>query len=174
MPDIRIAIVMSMLLPSLIFSQESNISETSSNSQNIVHDIDSLSNHKTRFNYSSLIVPSVFLTYGLLAVQNDGLEFLNRRVQEEVLENIDNKTTIDDFTQYTPFVSVYALNLMGINGKNNFKDRTIILGTAYLTMGISVNSLKYLTNEKRPDGSTNNTFPSGHTATAFMGAEFLY
>jgi membrane-associated phospholipid phosphatase len=27
---------------------------------------------------------------------------------------------------------------------------------------------------ERPDGSSNNSFPSGHTANAFMGAEFLY
>jgi len=26
----------------------------------------------------------------------------------------------------------------------------------------------------RPDGSSNNSFPSGHTAFAFMGAEFLW
>lgn len=29
-------------------------------------------------------------------------------------------------------------------------------------------------NEMRPDGTSNNSFPSGHTATAFMGAVFLY
>lgn len=28
--------------------------------------------------------------------------------------------------------------------------------------------------ERRPDSDTRNSFPSGHTATAFMGAEFLY
>lgn len=27
---------------------------------------------------------------------------------------------------------------------------------------------------RRPDGSDARSFPSGHTATAFMGAEFLY
>ena len=26
----------------------------------------------------------------------------------------------------------------------------------------------------RPDGSTYNSFPSGHTATAFVGAEFMH
>ena len=26
---------------------------------------------------------------------------------------------------------------------------------------------------ERPDGSSRNSFPSGHTATAFMGAEFF-
>ena len=41
-------------------------------------------------------------------------------------------------------------------------------------MGATVNILKKTTYEMRPDGSSSNSFPSGHTATAFMGAEFLY
>jgi membrane-associated phospholipid phosphatase len=41
-------------------------------------------------------------------------------------------------------------------------------------MGITVNSLKFITKEKRPDGSSRNSFPSGHTAMAFMGAELLW
>jgi membrane-associated phospholipid phosphatase len=41
-------------------------------------------------------------------------------------------------------------------------------------MGIIVNATKRLTGIERPDGSSKTAFPSGHTATAFMGAEFLY
>ena len=41
-------------------------------------------------------------------------------------------------------------------------------------MGASVNGLKKITRVQRPDGTSRNSFPSGHTATAFMGAEFLY
>ena len=41
-------------------------------------------------------------------------------------------------------------------------------------LGIAVNSIKYTSKVQRPDGSSYNAFPSGHTATAFMNAEFLY
>ena len=41
-------------------------------------------------------------------------------------------------------------------------------------MSVSVLSLKSITKVERPDGSGNNSFPSGHTATAFAGAEFLW
>ena len=41
-------------------------------------------------------------------------------------------------------------------------------------MGSSVYALKNITKIERPDGSSNNSFPSGHTATAFAGAEFLW
>jgi membrane-associated phospholipid phosphatase len=48
------------------------------------------------------------------------------------------------------------------------------LGTAYVIMSGTVFGLKKWTKVERPDGSSNNSFPSGHTANAFMGAEFLY
>ena len=64
--------------------------------------------------------------------------------------------------------------MVGIKGKHNFKERTIILGTSYLIMSASVLSLKSITKVERPDGSAFNSFPSGHTATAFASAEFLW
>lgn len=39
--------------------------------------------------------------------------------------------------------------------------------------GILVNGTKYFVDEKRPDSSAQNSFPSGHTATVFMGAELV-
>lgn len=40
-------------------------------------------------------------------------------------------------------------------------------------MGASVLAIRGSSNVLRPDGSAKNYFPSGHTATAFMGAELL-
>ena len=34
--------------------------------------------------------------------------------------------------------------------------------------------LKYTVQEKRPDGSNNKSFPSGHTSAAFQGAAFIH
>ena len=41
-------------------------------------------------------------------------------------------------------------------------------------MAIAVNSLKYSIGRLRPDGTSYNSFPSGHTATAFMTASMLH
>ena len=112
--------------------------------------------------------------YGLIGLESDQLKLFNAIIKEEVNENIDKKFTIDDISQYAPAASVYALNLMGIKGKHNFRDRSIILGTAYLLMGSSVYGIKKLAKIQRPDKSGYNSFPSGHTATAFMGAEFMW
>lgn len=126
-----------------------------------------------QFKFKQLIIPTVLIGYGVIGIESDGLKFINSGIKEEVNENIDRKITIDDFSQYLPAASVYGLNAMGIKGKHNFKDRTIILGTSYLLVSASVLSLKYTTKVERPDG-TANAFPSGHTATAFAGAEFLW
>lgn len=127
-----------------------------------------------QFKFKQLIIPTVLIGYGVIGIESDGLKFINSGIKEEVNENIDEKITIDDFSQYAPAASVYALNAFGIKGKHNFKDRTIILGTSYLLMSATVLSLKSITKVERPDGSGFNSFPSGHTATAFAGAEFLW
>lgn len=127
-----------------------------------------------RFQYKSLIIPAVLLGYGVVGLENHTLKLINSNTNNELKEHIDEKLSIDDISQYTPFLSVYGLNAFGIKGKNTFKDRTVILGTAYLIMGASVNIIKNTGTVERPDGTSNNSFPSGHTATAFMGAEFLY
>ncbi|MDR1331968.1 MAG: phosphatase PAP2 family protein [Tannerella sp.] len=41
-------------------------------------------------------------------------------------------------------------------------------------METAVYTVKNTTNIRRPDGSNNCSFPSGHTATAFVGAHILY
>lgn len=125
------------------------------------------------FNPKALIIPTALIGYGVVGLESHTLKLINANISEEVKEHIDDKFTIDDISQYTPFASVYALNAFGVQGKHNFKDRTIILGTAYLIMGATVNILKNTGNVERPDGTSKNSFPSGHTATAFMGAEFL-
>ena len=132
--------------------------------------------HKTlnlKFNYKSVIIPSVLIGYGIIGTDNDALKRINYNIQEELKGQRDNNLKIDDVSQFVPSLSVYGLNAVGIKGKNNFKDRTIILGTASLIMGSTVTGMKKLTAIERPDGSNKSSFPSGSTAIAFMGADFL-
>lgn len=126
-----------------------------------------------KFNILQLAIPSTLIGVGIIGLESDWLIYQNKEIREELQENIDNKITIDDFSQYAPMVATYGLNLCGIKGKHDYGDLTIILGTAYTLMGVTVNTMKSVTKIERPDGSARNSFPSGHTATAFMGAELL-
>lgn len=134
---------------------------------------DSIVVKSLKFNPKQLIIPATLIGFGVIGINSDQLKDLNAEIREEVVEHIDKKITVDDFSQYAPAASVYALGVLGIKGKHTVKDQTIILATSFLMMSITVTSLKRITKVERPDG-TSNSFPSGHTANAFMGAEFLY
>lgn len=126
-----------------------------------------------KFKPLQLIVPGTLIGVGIIGLESDWLKYHNKEIREELQENIDHQLTIDDFTQYVPMAATYGLKLCGIKGKHGYGDLTIILGTAYALMGSTVYAVKNISKVERPDGSSKNSFPSGHTATAFMGAELL-
>lgn len=128
---------------------------------------------KVGFKYQQLIIPTVFIGYGVIGLESGQIKGFNSGLSQEVKEHIDEKITIDDFSQYAPMVSLYALPALGIKSKNSVKDKTIILATSYILMGFTVNAFKQTASVERPDASSLNSFPSGHTATAFMGAELM-
>jgi membrane-associated phospholipid phosphatase len=80
---------------------------------------------------------------------------------------------VDNFSIVVPVVAVYALNLAGVKGKHNFVDRTALYGMSYLIGTGVVGSIKRLSGVIRPDSSNRYSFPSGHTAQAFIAAEFM-
>lgn len=136
---------------------------------------DSILNKKPKFPYKQLILPTTLITYGVVeTVLANKVRLLNYAIGHEFSTHVQPKFRIDDITQYVPAASVYILGFAGVKGKHNFKDKTIILGIASLLTAASVNTIKYTAKVERPDKSAKNSFPSGHTAVAFMGAEFLW
>ena len=79
----------------------------------------------------------------------------------------------DMYLQYVPAVADLGLGLAGVRSEHVFWDRVIAGGIGFASEIILVNSVKDLVHEMRPDGSSPNSFPSGHTATAFLGAELV-
>lgn len=126
-----------------------------------------------KFSPYQLIVPSALIGVGIIGLESDWLKYQNREIRNELQEDIDRKISVDDFSQYVPLVATYTLRLCGVKGRHGYGDLTIISATAYSLMALTVNPLKKITKVERPDGSSHNSFPSGHTATAFVGAELL-
>lgn len=75
-----------------------------------------------KFKYEALIIPATLVGFGVIGLESETIKNINSATRNEIKEHIDEKLSLDDFSQYAPFASVYALNAFGINGKNNFKD----------------------------------------------------
>ena len=86
----------------------------------------------------------------------------------------DFKTGIDDYTQFFGPAMVVGLKLGGYEGRSDWPRLLASAGMSYAIMTVLVNGIKYSAKEMRPDGSTANSWPSGHTATAFVGASLLH
>ena len=86
----------------------------------------------------------------------------------------DFKTGIDDYTQFFGPAMVVGLKLGGYEGRSDWPRLLASAGMSYAIMAGFVNGIKYTAKEMRPDGSTANSWPSGHTATAFVGATLLH
>ncbi len=84
------------------------------------------------------------------------------------------KTGIDDYTQFFGPAAVVGLKLGGYEGRSDWPRLLASVGMSYGLMALFVNTIKHTAKEMRPDGSTANSWPSGHTATAFVGATLLH
>lgn len=82
-------------------------------------------------------------------------------------------TNADDVLAVAPIAVVYGLDLLGIKARTDFVNRSAILAKAELLAIGSVYLLKATTREMRPDGSDFHSFPSNHSAQAFLAATLL-
>ena len=80
----------------------------------------------------------------------------------------------DDNLQLVPLVVASGLNFAGYEGRNKTGRYLASGALSYAWCALFVNSIKYSAKEMRPDGSTANSFPSGHTATAFTAATIMH
>ena len=82
--------------------------------------------------------------------------------------------TYDDWLQYAPAAAMLGIKAAGVKGRSSWGRMLVSDAFSAGLMAIAVNSLKYTCRVMRPDGSQRNSFPSGHTATAFMTATMLH
>lgn len=122
----------------------------------------------------NFIAPALCITYGALALKNNALDQLNFSTRAEIKEDHPFfRTHIDNYFQYAPGAAVFALQALGVKGKNTAAHEAIIYATSLGIAAAVITPLKHWTHELRPDSSNYYSFPSGHTTTAFASAEFL-
>lgn len=84
------------------------------------------------------------------------------------------KSKVDDYSQFFPYLPVVGLKALGYDGRSSWDRLVVSAGMANAVMATIVNATKYSVKEMRPDNSQANSFPSGHTATAFTAATILH
>lgn len=116
----------------------------------------------------------LLLSVSGIALNGNGRESIKNEIVEERNEMIPRfHTHVDNYLQFSPIVVAYGLDALGIPSRHDLANRTAILLKGELGMLVTVTVLKNITHQLRPDGSSYTSFPSGHTAQAFVAATFL-
>ena len=130
--------------------------------------------HTHDFHWEQFAIPAGIATASALFVKTPKLVQAREWMQHQLANKTGQpRTKVDDYIQYAPMVASYALYFCGVKGEHNLLDRTLILAMSYATFAVVNHTMKFAFSEKRPNTGALNSFPSGHTGTVFVGAEFL-
>ena len=92
-------------------------------------------------------------------------------INKEVIKVVHN---YDNYLQLFPLILLFGLKLGGIRGRFGWKRLFTFIVLSVILTQLVVNGLKLTTGVLRPDATNYFSFPSGHTAAAFMAATLLY
>lgn len=128
-----------------------------------------------QFRAKRLILPAALITVGAIGVKNDWVCDVKLNVRDGLDDWLgsERQLRIDDQIQYLPAAAFIGLDYLGVKAKHPLRERIAVAVTSYAAMGIMVRGVKWVINEERPDSRKKNSFPSGHTATSFTGAELI-
>lgn len=80
----------------------------------------------------------------------------------------------DDYLQYVPIIAMVGMKAGGVQSRSSWGRMLVSDAFSAALMATVVNVLKSTVSSQRPDGSSYNSFPSGHSATAFMAATMFH
>lgn len=99
-------------------------------------------------------------------------EIFLQKIEKSFQKSVVSKKPLGESSKYGDLVGqglLNALYFVGMEIKGQSHLAGLMLRTT-LTSGLTTNILKYSIREKRPDSNAKNSFPSGHTTTAFAFA----
>ena len=122
-----------------------------------------------------IAVPSAMITYGLISLTDNDIRKIDYQIRHSLEQNKAFwDTRADDYVQFIPAVVAYTMNLCHVESTHHLFDMTMSYGLSNLLAGGIVYGTKIIAGRERPNQSDNLSFPSGHTETAFVAAEFLH
>lgn len=122
-----------------------------------------------------IALPATMITYGLISLGNNGIRQVDYNVHNSLEQNNSFwHISADNYLQFAPAAAAYALKFCNVKSTHNLLDMTILYGLSNLVAGGITYGTKITVGRERPDQSDHQSFPSGHTQTAFVAAEFLH
>jgi len=123
----------------------------------------------------SAIVPISLVTAGVIVESLPSQTiFSKERIQQHVQGQLNGfRTSADNYLQFVPVAAMFSFKLAGMKSRSDLLNQAIISAKSELLMLAIVSSMKHFIHDWRPDGSSDNTMPSGHTAQAFVSATLL-
>ena len=120
------------------------------------------------------LVPALLIGYGISVYDDHGF-YSSRQAQADLQRNFPNfRSHLDDYGQWAPYLELGAVLAFGVEGRNDRVNLALILVKSEALMLGAVEITKRATNHLRPDGSDYRSFPSGHTAQAFLAASIVH
>lgn len=163
------------LLPDSLSVGESGYTETMADTAVVADTVVGADDSWARFRPVQLVAPGSLILIGSLGAGSGWFHHaVNLPLRDDLQQWKGNRhCSVDEYLQYLPAVAHVGLSLCGVPSRTDYKERFAVLVTSSLVMATVVNLTKYTVRKERPDGSSRNSFMSGHTATAFMGAELV-
>ncbi|NML64819.1 phosphatase PAP2 family protein [Hymenobacter sp. RP-2-7] len=120
------------------------------------------------------VVPAALIGYGLSVYDDRGF-YSSQQARADIQRHFPNFSNhLDDYLQYAPYLELGAVLAFGVEGRNDRLNLALILVKSELLMAGAVEITKRATHQLRPDGSDYRSFPSGHTAQAFLAASIVH
>ncbi|WP_210517065.1 phosphatase PAP2 family protein [Hymenobacter terricola] len=120
-----------------------------------------------------MAIPAVLLTYGAITAQGDaGINHSERTFVQKQFRPVS--TGFDNTLIIAPYFELGAVALAGVQSRNDRINVLLIIAKGEAIMLATTFGVKFLRGEPRPDGSDNLSFPSGHTAQAFLAASIVH
>lgn len=142
---------------------------------NFAQSIDTLASAENyKFQAKQLILPGALIAVGTFGVYNGAFKRLNREINDGMDRmRGDHYTRVDDYIRFLPALAYLSFGSIGIRSKHSFKERLAVEATAYIAATAFTKIGKWTFSEKRPNSDMRNSFPSGHAAIVFTGAELM-